>query len=295
MGDVKLLSTRKAATALGVSANTIRGWAKRSLIACEFTPGGHRRFNINSVHKAKTPANHASNLAKIVLQLETGSTCEQKAKQGAIYCRVSSGKQKNDLERQIQAMQARFPHHKVYKDIASGLNYKRKGLARLLEHVQEGLVEEIVVAHRDRLARFGVELVEWIITRAGASLVFLDQEDKSKRGSSEELANDLLAVVHVFSCRLNGKRRYKSTKQGGAVTAVSCLQRPEQGRSNNEENGDGYSYNPQSDTMPYDENVPNTSSACLVDALVPGHADNIQSGVIACIGKKATQARTKRT
>jgi transposase len=80
MGDVKLLSTRKAATALGVSANTIRGWAKRSLIVCEFTPGGHRRFNINSVHRAKTPANHASNLAKIVLQRETGSTCEQKAK-----------------------------------------------------------------------------------------------------------------------------------------------------------------------------------------------------------------------
>jgi hypothetical protein len=69
---------------------------------------------------------------------------------GAIYCRVSSSKQKDDLERQIEAMCKEFPLHKVYKDIGSGLNYRRKGLSRLLEHVQARMVKEVVVAHRDR-------------------------------------------------------------------------------------------------------------------------------------------------
>ena len=74
-------------------------------------------------------------------------------------------------------MQDRYPHHQVFRDIALGLNEKRKGLKRLLEQVQKGHIKEVVVAHKDRLARFGVELIQWVIELGGASLVIL-REDK---------------------------------------------------------------------------------------------------------------------
>ena len=186
MRDVTLLGTRKAADALGVSCNTLRAWANRSLIEFQLTPGGHRRFDVTSVRHAENPADHSTNLRcapTSMLHTHTSTQTDSdthKKEKGAIYCRVSSRTQKDDLDRQIKTMQTHFPQDKIYKDIASGLNYKRKGLTRLLEHIQEGLVDKVVVAHRDRLARFGVELFEWIINRAGATLVFLDQANKNK-------------------------------------------------------------------------------------------------------------------
>ena len=221
------LSTGAASSALGVHPNTIRTWADHSVIEVRFTPGGQRRFNINSLvthRRQPKPRNAITTTAATQSVTEDNNNSETK-KTGAIYCRVSSSKQKDDLQRQIEAMREAFPLHKVYKDIGSGLNYRRKGLSRLLEHVQEGMVKEVVVAHRDRLARFGVEMFEWIIKRAGASLVFLDQKDAHVRGSSEELAADLLAVVHVFSCRINGKRRYQKTEQTRKKGTDKSLQR----------------------------------------------------------------------
>jgi putative resolvase len=298
MRDVKLLGTRKAADALGVNCNTLRAWANRSHIDFQLTPGGHRRFDITSVRQADTPADHSTNLRyatnnTLPSNTDTGT---QKKEKGAIYCRVSSRKQKDDLERQIKTMQAHFPHYKIYKDIASGLNYKRKGLTRLLEHIQEGLVDKVVVAHRDRLARFGVELVEWIINRGGATLVFLDQTDKNKRGSSEELAEDLLAVVHVFSCRLNGKRRYKNTQQGGDIEALSDLQASDKKGETTEKDRTGCASTTESDKMSFIANVSNAAPACLVAALDDGHTENVQSSSRSCAGKKpayAGQGQTK--
>ena len=75
---------------------------------------------------------------------------------GVIYCRVSSTKQL-------------YPKHQVFRDICNGLKYKRPGLSRLLDRVREGIVKEVVVAHKDRLTRFGTELIEWIIQKAGGS------------------------------------------------------------------------------------------------------------------------------
>lgn len=222
--DSTWLCTGAASSALGVHPNTLRTWANQAVIDVRFTPGGQRRFNINSLNAHRQQPilrNNPTTTSRSVTKDDNNQT--QTA--GAIYCRVSSSKQKDDLERQIEAMCKEFPLHKVYKDIGSGLNYRRKGLSRLLEHVQAGMVKEVVVAHRDRLARFGVEMFEWIIKRAGASLVFLDQKDTHIRGSSEELAADLLAVVHVFSCRINGKRKYQKTRQTGEKETGRSLQR----------------------------------------------------------------------
>ena len=209
-------STTTACSKLGVSGNTLRSWADRGLIPCKYTVGGHRRFNINKLDNdtKKTADHRRTSGASQTNQTESRGSRTTSGRK-AVYCRVSSTKQRDDLQRQVAAMQEKYPTHEIYQDIGSGLNYKRKALKRLLGLVQSGDIKEVVVAHRDRLARFGVDLIEWIITSAGASLIILDTNHRHQPGSSAELTEDLLAVVHVFSCRLNGKRRYLQTDQSG--------------------------------------------------------------------------------
>jgi predicted site-specific integrase-resolvase len=185
------------------------------------------------------------------------------AKTGAIYCRVSSGKQKDDLERQVQALQDKFPNHKVFKDICSGLKYKRKGLSRLLVLVQKGDIKEVVVAHKDRLARFGVELIQWIIERAGASLVILDQ---TADAPEQELTQDLMAIVHVFSCRLNGRRRYVRANKGGQKAKVGGVQGAGGGGKEGHEGPTGQGTGgprPVGDAVPIDPVLPNAGTGEL--------------------------------
>lgn len=275
----ELVGTSAAARTLGVSGNTLRRWAKSKLIDFELTPGGQRRFDVRTLRGASSPADRVQNLAHTANhQCQQREQTDTKAATGAIYCRVSSAKQKDDLARQVQSMQAEYPGFSVYKDVASGLNYKRKGLQRLLGHVQDGVVNQVVVAHRDRLARFGVELVEWIITRAGASLVFLDQGDQSKRGSSEELAEDLLAVVHVFSCRANGRRRYKRSHKGGEDSKIGSVQGAKRRRKSVQEERTGCSAGAQSDTVSVDQAGAVQSPGDLVVPLVQGHPHDVQPG-----------------
>jgi predicted site-specific integrase-resolvase len=94
----------------------------------------------------------------------------------------------------------------VAKDVGSGINFKRKGLKSILERAMSGEQLEAVVAYKDRLARFGYELAEGIISRNGGRVVVLNEVSLSP---SEELAQDLLAILHVFSCRLRGIRKYR--------------------------------------------------------------------------------------
>ena len=215
MSDEERIKTPRAtADQLGISTSTLRKWAKNGTIEFSTTTGGHRRFDVSSVRLSRRVYNLPLTIQKTKEPIITSK--------GGIYCRVSSWKQKDDLKRQIGALQEQFPDHVVFSDICSGLKYKRPGLTRLLEQVQGGLVNEVVVAHKDRLARFGTELIEWILQRAGARLVVLDQAILSP---TEEVTQDLMAIVHVFSCRLNGKRRYNGPQSGGAKRKIGGLQR----------------------------------------------------------------------
>ncbi len=99
-------------------------------------------------------------------------------------------------------MRAKYPKAEIVKDIGSGLNYKRKGLKSLLGRAMRGDQLEVVVAHRDRLARFGFELIEWIIQQNGGRVVVLKQTNLSPE---QELTNDLLSILHVFSCRMHSR------------------------------------------------------------------------------------------
>lgn len=200
--DIEWLRPKEASNRLGVSPGTLRRWAKEKKIECQYTSGGHKRFNIRN--RIIEHQNNTTNL-------QTSSTPQKEEKtNGAIYCRVSSNKQKDDLERQISQLKQLYPKYTVFSDICSGLNYKRKGLSRLLERVQKGDFNQVVVAHKDRLARFGTELIEWLFNQSGTALIVQNSKIHSPE---QELTEDLMAIIHVFSCRLNGKRRYKETKR----------------------------------------------------------------------------------
>ena len=103
-------------------------------------------------------------------------------------------------------MQDLYPQAEIIQDVGGGLNWKRKGLLSLLERLHSGDKLQVVVAHRDRLARFGFELLVWLVERNGGQVVVLGGTDHSPE---QELTEDILAILHTFSCRLHGLRRYK--------------------------------------------------------------------------------------
>lgn len=124
------------------------------------------------------------------------------------YCRVSSNKQKNDLERQVKYMQEKFPTYEIIKDIGSGLNYKRKGLQSIIEKAINGEVEELIIAYKDRLTRFGYELIEDLIKKYsnGKIIILNSSEEKTPM---EELTKDILSIMNVYVAKINGLRKYK--------------------------------------------------------------------------------------
>lgn len=129
------------------------------------------------------------------------------------YCRVSSNKQKDDLKRQLENMEEYLTsitkEFEVISDIGSGINYKKKGLQKLIEMIINNEVDKVVVFYKDRLLRFGFELVEYIANLHSCEIVILDHKEKT---DEQELVEDLIQIVTVFSCRLQGKRANKTKK-----------------------------------------------------------------------------------
>jgi len=178
MGYVKL---NRAVEATGLHPNTLRKYADQGHIPSTRTPGGQRLFDVSALFPRRE-----------------ATVC---------YARVSSRKQKGDLERQVQWLRDRYPDAEVVRDIGSGLNWKRPGLRAILERSVRGEKLTVVVAHRDRLARFAHQLIEWLLCLNDGQLVVLG---KSSKGSPEsELTADLLAVLTVFAARVQGFRRYR--------------------------------------------------------------------------------------
>ena len=129
-------------------------------------------------------------------------------KQHILYARVSSLKQKPDLERQVAALQSAFPGRAVVTDIASGINWQRQGLNTLLERASKGDLGSITVAHRDRLCRFAYELLEHVFKLFSVEIHVVHAPATADDATSEqqELAEDLMAINTVFICRQQGRR-----------------------------------------------------------------------------------------
>jgi len=129
-------------------------------------------------------------------------------KEKICYCRVSSQKQKEDLERQINLMKELYPNHRIISDIASGLNFKRKGLEELINLAIKNQIDEVVIAYKDRLARFGFELIENIIkTHSNGKIKILNKSEE--KTPSEELTEDIIAIMNVYVAKVNGLRKYE--------------------------------------------------------------------------------------
>lgn len=176
-----MLTSKKTCIKLGIHANTLRKWADNGQIKYVRTPAGQRLYDIDDF-----------------LSKSTG-------RKRVVYCRVSSKNQKDDLHSQTKYMRAQFPNHECIEDIGSGLNFKRKGFRTLLEQIMSGDVEEVVIAYKDRLCRFGFELLEQVASKHNTKLVVLNKVELSPE---DELVKDLLAIIRVFSCRLYGLRKY---------------------------------------------------------------------------------------
>ncbi|MBN1429855.1 MAG: IS607 family transposase [Anaerolineae bacterium] len=180
---MRYVKLREACERSGLHPHTIRKYADTGAIPSVRTPGGQRLFAID---------------AFLGQQLKTGIV---------LYARVSSYRQKDDLARQIEYLTSHYPGCEVISDIAGGLNFKRKGLRAILERSLSGDQLTLVVAHRDRLARFGFELIEWLIERNGGKVVVLSKSHLA--GPAGELTADLLSILDIFAARMHGLRKYR--------------------------------------------------------------------------------------
>ena len=195
-----MASTQEASLFFGVTPNTIRRWANTNKIKFIRKPSNQRIYYLPVSSHSTTSKNKSSEK-----QICDTNNLVSKTFKKFIYCRVSSAKQKDDLKRQCDFLSNKYPDHIIVKDIASGLNYKRRGLLYMLEESFKGRVESIVVFSKDRLCRFGFELIEWLFLQNNTKLMVHEQIDKSPE---QEFSEDILAILQVFACRWNGKRKY---------------------------------------------------------------------------------------
>lgn len=216
----RYLKAKEASKFFGVSQDTLRRWNKLGLITSFRTNpvGGHRRYDIHSykvpIVSPKLP--EQTNTTKTTS--ETASTyspatapiVQTDNRKSVCYARVSSSQQKDDLERQVDSLKKLYPSYEIIKDVGSGINFKRRGFQQLLKEVFNGNIKEIVIAHRDRLCRFGFDLLQWIFDYHKTTLVVLDA---TKNDPNEDLCKDVLSLLHIFACRINGKRKYTKGEQ----------------------------------------------------------------------------------
>ena len=184
------ISTKETRRLLGVTTKTLHAWADRGKIRTIKTPTRQTQY------------------CKQDVQTILGIDAPIKTKRKIAYCRVSSRKQIDDLERQKEFFRVNHPDFEVVYDVASGLNWNRKGFNSILDGVFKGDIAEVMVAHRDRLCRFAFELVQFIFDKTNTKLTV--HERNSFKSKSNELSDDILSIVHVYSCREMGKRRYKN-------------------------------------------------------------------------------------
>ncbi|MBQ5940776.1 MULTISPECIES: IS607 family transposase [unclassified Massilia] len=191
----KLITIGAAAKAIGVSTSTLRRWERSGKLIPARTEGGQRRYDLATLRPG----------------LHHGIQAERRT---AAYARVSSHDQKADLERQRQVLELYCASQgwtfDVIEDLGSGMNYRKKGLRQLLERILAGEIGRLVLTHKDRLLRFGAELVFAVCEAREVEVVIINQG--AETSFEEDLASDVLEIVTVFSARLYGSRSRKNQK-----------------------------------------------------------------------------------
>ena len=193
---MKYYSTKKVTEILGVTAQTLRNWDKEGKLKPSYVKSnGYRYYSEESILSYTQERKTKKNLNVVG------------------YARVSSKKQSDDLERQVNNLNtyisSKYDSFDIITDIGSGINYNKPGLKKLIEKINKKEVDLIIVLYKDRLLRFGFELVEYFAELNNVKIEVLDKIDKNQ---DEELVEDLVQIITVFSCKIQGKRKTK-TKQ----------------------------------------------------------------------------------
>ena len=183
-----------AAREMGVHPDTLRRWESEGRIEpAERTPGGRRRYDLS---KLRHLAPHKAPSARTTI----------------CYARVSTNGQRDDLIRQVALLEsfsaANGWTYEVIEDVGSGLNYNKRGLRQLISRICSGEVGRLVISHKDRLLRFGSELVFSLCEHFGTEVVIVNASEDSS--FEEDLAADVIEIVTVFSARLYGSRSHKN-------------------------------------------------------------------------------------
>lgn len=181
---------REFAKRVNRSVQTVRRWESEGKLVAKRLPSGQRYFDESDVRALLG----GKPIKRVIV----------------VYCRVSSNGQKNDLASQVSAMETfclagAIPVDEWIQEIGGGMNFKRKQFLDLVGRIQRGEIQKLIVAHKDRLMRFGFELFQHIATENGCEIVVANQEALSPQ---QEMVEDLMAIVHTFSCRLYGMRKY---------------------------------------------------------------------------------------
>jgi putative resolvase len=187
-----MISITEASKLLGVTPKTLRLWEKQGKITSIKTEGGHRRYDISQLLNKKTTDKQLT----------------------ICYARVSSNDQKNDLLTQIKVLElysaSKGFDYEIISDLGSGLNYKKKGLIRLIKLICTNQVDRLILTNKDRLLRFGSELIFSLCEQFGVEVIIINRTEDSS--FEEDLTNDVLELITVFSARLYGSRSHRNKK-----------------------------------------------------------------------------------
>ena len=191
---VKYYSITEMSKLLNVTAQTLRNWDKNGKLKPHHTTdSGYRYYSQEQLNR--------------VLGIK------DKSRKVIGYCRVSSHKQKDDLDRQIQNMEtyllAQGRPFEIITDIGSGINYNKRGLKELVKLITQNEVDKVVILYKDRLLRFGYEIIEYIASLYNCEIEIIDNTEKTEQ---QELVEDMIQIITVFSCKLQGKRANKAKK-----------------------------------------------------------------------------------
>ena len=201
----KHVTPKEAAQHYGVSISTLRRWDKQGKLDTIRTEGNQRRFCIEGEDPNSKPI--------------------------VCYARVSTHSQRDDLDRQAEFLRSKYPNAEIISEIGSGLNFKRRKFLKILERIYSSDISTFVVPYPDRAVRFGFPLVEWLCQQGGVKLVVLNER---KSSPEQELVEDILSILHCFSARLYGLRKYqkqvtkavqdKAQKPNEEVDTKQCLE-----------------------------------------------------------------------
>ena len=194
----EFFTPREVAEMIGVSPDTIRIWINNGTIPSEY------------VIRLRTGRIKITRQGVMNLLAQKGIDVEKKT---VIYARESSHHQKDSLKKQVDAL-IDWANHNGYRvdevitDLASGMNFNRPGLHKLIEMAEKGELKHVIIAYKDRLARFGFEFIQWLLNKHGCEIIIVNHlEDKPN--SQSEIVEDMIAIIHYFAMKLYGARSYK--------------------------------------------------------------------------------------